>query len=259
MYGAMAPDIFNNLVGLLPDADLVSYTHNQPYCLQIQKRLAHSHSQRALVYGFVCHNDTWGADFTAHHSGMTFGKGKGYVIAQAEALVAIGAMPANFPRAVALELSHGLVEMAVDVLVKRLDPQIGRKIVDSARHRNPGFPRLLLRSYAADFRRESSHLDVVPLIKGSETAFCRLMEVYGQGLTKDDPEAIKMLAEHFADLAPFYLKAHHLPVPARDEMVAMLVKNVNIAMKLCEPDYAQEMAATIHFIDRQIVHHGIKD
>ena len=258
MCGAMAPDVFNNLVGLPSEVDLPSYTHSEPYCLQILDAAA-SRSQRALVYGFICHNDDWGADFTAHHSGRTFGKGKGYVIVKAEALAAIAAMPTNFPKTVALELGHNLVEMSVDVLMRRLDPEIGRKIAAAARNRDPGFPSLLIRSYSADFRRESSHLDVVPLIEGSETSFRRLMEVYGQGLMKDEPAAIKMLAEHLADLAPFYLKARHLAVPPRDEVVAMLVMNVNLAMQLCERDYAKEIAATIRFVDQQLKNHRIKD
>ncbi|MCL4477241.1 MAG: hypothetical protein M1508_13645 [Nitrospirae bacterium] len=42
--------------------------------------------ERSLAYGFVSHNDMWGADFTAHHSGRTYGQTEGYVIAKAEIL-----------------------------------------------------------------------------------------------------------------------------------------------------------------------------
>jgi len=39
--------------------------------------------QRSLAYGFLSHNDVWGADYTAHHKACTTGLNEGYVITKA--------------------------------------------------------------------------------------------------------------------------------------------------------------------------------
>jgi hypothetical protein len=74
IYGILSPDIFN-LSFQLPNncpAELYDQTHHQfmPVWNKAKPRL-----QTALAYGFVAHNDTWGADSTAHHKGTTVGEG----------------------------------------------------------------------------------------------------------------------------------------------------------------------------------------
>ena len=93
--------------------------------------------KRAFAYGFVSHNDLWGADVTAHHNGLTFGQGQGYVIAKAQALqlslsAALASLGIVLPDAVALDLSHNFVEYGVDVLVKSLDGRVGAKMAADA-------------------------------------------------------------------------------------------------------------------------------
>ena len=40
-----------------------------------------------VAFGFMTHNDVWGADSTAHHDGKTtYSQGTGYVIAKAQEL-----------------------------------------------------------------------------------------------------------------------------------------------------------------------------
>lgn len=46
-----------------------------------------TNAEYALAYGFVSHNQPWGADFTAHVSGRTFGQDGGYIITKAGVLL----------------------------------------------------------------------------------------------------------------------------------------------------------------------------
>ena len=66
MYGGMAPDVFNYLFDH-PDQlqFLYAQTHNNFMRLW---EVAHRRLGRSVAFGFVSHNDVWGADSTAHHT-----------------------------------------------------------------------------------------------------------------------------------------------------------------------------------------------
>jgi hypothetical protein len=85
IYGGMAPNIFNYMFDSPHLQDLYAATHNQFMKVGNAAKL---NTGKALAYGFVSHNDEWGADFTAHHSGITLGQGEGYIIAKAYLLMA---------------------------------------------------------------------------------------------------------------------------------------------------------------------------
>ncbi len=135
--------------------------------------------KRAFAYGFVSHNDLWGADVTAHHNGLTFGQGQGYVIAKAQALqlslsAALASLGIVLPDAVALDLSHNFVEYGVDVLVKRLDGRVGAaNMAADAVERNPTFPALLVQAYGDDAAAAvgSTRKEAAQLILAAEQSF----------------------------------------------------------------------------------------
>lgn len=150
VYGSMAPDLFNFQLDK-PEyrGFLYSQTHNN-----FQKVLDEAKSQpaMALALGFLSHNGVWGADYTAHDSGITFGQDRGYIIAKAEILLTIlkeiqAYQALNISDDLGMEVAHQLVENAVDILMKGLDSKIGEKIIAAALPPNPNRPHLLVKAY----------------------------------------------------------------------------------------------------------------
>lgn len=85
IYGAMAPDVFN-----FTFAPYYPFLYTQTHYVDFSiKDVAHGPLQNALAYGYASHNGMWGADFTAHHSGITYGQGQGYIIAKATELAPV--------------------------------------------------------------------------------------------------------------------------------------------------------------------------
>jgi uncharacterized protein YgfB (UPF0149 family) len=222
---------------------------------------------RAFAYGFVSHNDLWGADVTAHHNGLTFGQGQGYVIVKAQAMKPIlidtlASWGVVLPDAVALDLSHNFVEYAVDVLVKSLDGRVGAKMARAALKRNPTFPDLLVQAYGDDVAAAmgSTREEAAQLILAAEQSFRKTKIYEGQALMQDDAAAITLLAEELADFAQAYLAGFGITLPpgvGRQQIVVLAENFIGLAMAMCQGDFAQELTATIAFVNTQLDTHGI--
>lgn len=266
MYGGIAPDLYNYL--FVPyQPYLYGQTHNDFLKVWEAAGPGRSSVKRALAYGFVSHNDLWGADVTAHHNGRTFGQGEGYVIAKAQAmkpilsatLTAVGIL---LPDKVALDLSHNIVEYGVDMLVKKLDGQVGAKMADAALKRNPTFPALLVQAYGDDVAAALgiSSEKAAQLILATEQSFRKIKVYEGQALMQDDAAAIALLAEEYADFAQGYLAMFGVTLPpgvGREQIVALAENFIGMAMAMCQRDFAQELMATIAFVNEQLDTHGI--
>jgi hypothetical protein len=74
IYGGMAPDIFNYMFESPYLQDFYIATH---YDFVKIWNVSKNSLDKSLAYGFISHNDMWGADYTAHHSGITYGQTKG--------------------------------------------------------------------------------------------------------------------------------------------------------------------------------------
>lgn len=148
------------------------------------------------------------------------------------------------PAELALELYHNFVETAVDVLITRIDPEIGRKITAAALMRTPLFPAVLGHAYGFMFDScFGSAAKAAEAIAAVEKEFRKSMLLYGQALSQDEGTAVQLLSEQTADLAEGFLGA---PLPlSRDEVVALVVQLVQGAMQLCEYDFAAELDATV--------------
>jgi hypothetical protein len=167
----------------------------------------------------------------------------------------------GIPDAVALEVHHNVVESAVDLLIRRQDPHVGQKITAGALLRSPEFPLILAEAYARDFSDQFglTRAAAVKTIVGEEMKFRRMMIQYGQVLMQDDETAMQLVAEQLADQATTYLGSFGVILPLEPSEVVELAKQfLGIAMQLCEPDYAQEIHATIHAVDHALHTHGIR-
>jgi hypothetical protein len=260
MYGGMAPDVFNYLFDH-PDQlqFLYAQTHNNFMGLW---EVAHRRLGRSVAFGFVSHNDVWGADSTAHHKCTRCGTGKGYVIVKAELLLLLAPLPnlgIEIPGAVALELYHNIVESAVDLLIKQQDQAIGYKVTAAALLRSPEFPRLLQEAYGDAFSSEFGlpREDSNKVIAEAEMNFRKMLITYGQVLAQDDETAFQLVAEQLANQAASFLVSYGLP-PVQPEMAILIIKPLlSGAMELCRPDYSREINATIQAVDRVLHHYGI--
>ena len=266
IYGGIAPDMFNYMFDTPEYLGYLSYqTHNG--FMQVWEK-AKVNREKAFVYGFVSHNDVWGADSTAHHSGITYGQTEGYVIAKAELLkptiseILTGLAP-DYPSdlldEIALDVSHELTEYAIDVLIKRLDPMIGEKIARSALHRSPQFPRLLVRAYAAEFSSYEgiSFPEAARLIKTAEKEFRESMVLYGQALMLDKETAIQLISEQTAYIAVSFLGAYGITIPEGTDLVPLVTSAIGQSLDICAEDFSYEIEATIDYVDQQMNVNGI--
>ena len=265
IYGGVAPDTF---IYLFDVPDYQTYLSYQTH-VEFKKvwDVPRAGLGKSLAYGFVSHNEVWGADSTAHQSGLTFGQGEGYVIAKAQVLAAIlEAFPPyaalDLPHEINLAISHELVEDGVDLLVKGLDPSIGWKLKSSAFFRTSDFPVYLVKAYAKDFSDAFgiSRHEATKFIIAAERNFRKRMMVYGDALTQDDPMAIQLIAEMTADIAVSFLAANGLSLPPGveiEDIVPLIEYAIAQSMVICADDFAGEIGATIDFVNQNLEDNGI--
>jgi hypothetical protein len=220
-------------------------------------------SGKAFAYGFVSHNDVWGADCIAHCLLHTCPAGAGYVDAKAAILWKILKQRPDFSNlglsdAVGLAVCHNLVESGVDLLVKRtLDHMIGWKVTSSALLRSPDFPLLLIKAYAGDFSGKTgmSYLDTAKLITSAEMEFRKTTILYGQVLMQDEATAISLLSEQLAGLAEVAYGISLDPTLLKP-LIEIAIRRA-MQPDICGSDFAHAVSATIQFVRHGLQSHGI--
>ena len=285
IYGGMAPDIFNYAFDL-PQA-LFDYLHDEThgvygeifddekYFMKVWNK-ARWGFQENLAYGFVSHNDMWGADSTAHWQarvtspppGFPVGElPSGYIIYKAfELEIMLGAawielgLDAPGYYELRIELCHHIVEAAGDIFLKEYgDSRIGRKISTSALFRGPSFPLLLIKAYARDLcdNNGMSYAEAVGLITTAEKEYRKNMILLGQVLRQDMTTAIDLTAEQFAELAIGFLDAKGIDLGVTPEELKPKIVEALWASMLILDDYMDEVNATIDFVKHQLELHGV--
>ncbi len=271
LYGVLVPDIFNYEFNV-PALYMKNQTHNNFMKLWDAAR---SQPGRALAFGFVSHNELWGADYTAHISGITFGQlgsipghpdEGGYIIAKAyklkEELLGPVFSQLQLPDSVALTVCHELVEYGVDLLMRKYDPMVGAKITAAALPPNPNFPMLMEKAYAEELATQFglSNVETHKFLVSSERQFRQLMILYGQVLMQDDATAVALIAENLAGIATEYLAANGITLPpdfTNAQLIALIKAGIGWSMSNCQ-DFIYEVNATSSFVDQQLAAHGIE-
>jgi hypothetical protein len=265
IYGAVLPDVFNLVFGDTYQTELATRTHYEFMKLVEQ---AQSAEDKALAFGFASHNESWGADWTAHIS-STADPNDGYVIAKADELAALLApkvrlflLFSGVPNSSAVVeevlplVAHSAVETAIDLLIaQNEDPDIGERLVWAARTRGWSAPLLLGKAYAADLAAMAGTTEAVaaPLIIAAESEFRLQVESYGAALSEEDP--LDALTQQGAEIAKLLLAAEQgiiLDIPA-DLMKEIL----NAALDVVRDDYAAQLAATVTRVRQELESHGI--
>ncbi len=263
IYGAMVPDFYKMVIGRPYYHYLDSVTH-----IQFERVVSRATTSalKSFAYGYASHNEVWGADFTAHHEGRTT-PGMGYILAQVALLKPMFAdsieqvllnnqLDPDQAHEIAVEfgpsIAHVAAEIAVDLLIKRAeDPQIGQKISQAGLARSSGVPALLVSAYASDLAREyrMNILKASAILISAEQAFRAYVSYYGYVFSKPEPEAIQLLANYAADLAELFIKLEkNLDIDVPSSTVEALLQET---MKLIEPSYAGEIAATLDYLKNQ--------
>ncbi len=257
MYGAILPDAFNFML----DANgqyLYVQTHEN---FQPVYALAWNHNLKEVAFGFVSHNQLFGADWTAHLDGFT--SGGGYAVEKGASLA-----PSLIPtiitiltdagldpytaeavaNGIAPELGHGLAETAVDILVRRdLDRSIGLHMYLAAKTRHHNVPLLLSATYTqglADFAGISGE-EAAMIIIGSENGYREYIMQYGQAFMLPESQTIALLSVQTAQIAKLYLEAavgNAVTVTVTPEQVAYFL---SAAISNVQSDYAEELSQTL--------------
>lgn len=282
MYGCMSPDIFNLEFNLLDDMLLRAFTHGIPKDDPINAPSqafmrvwwkANTPFQKFLAFGYLAHNDAWGADYVAHWKAIPCpppfeapyqDQPPGYIIALAVEMDKIleaqgvwyGLQQAGIPLGIPerMMFCHNIVEYAGDIIIKRAVPLIGQKIIDACLLRSPEFPRLLKKAYPAQYR---------PLIEPAEETFRQQMIQYGGLLLLPESTAIQFISQQLAGFAIDYLAFLFGVDPLKFEPyrpTLELIANgaMNAGVQLCEAfHYLDEVKVTALYVQCKFMRHQV--
>ena len=259
MYGAMAPDIFNYVFDL-PTAQydyLYDQTHHYYYNMWRAVKWGY---EKPLAFGFVSHNDTWGADYTAHHKALTVpaDPGDGYVIFKAKLLLSMIdwdalaiKIGATVPPEVQLELCHNIVEAAGDIVLKRFYPQLGKNLVAAGNRSDKRFRNLFLKAYLPGLITAFSMSEdaAKTLLLNGEAAFRTYQVImYGVLFQQDEATVIAGIADQFGDLVSGYLLSKGITIPAGTDLTTEILAALQGAIYICQSDYMIEVDATVNYL-----------
>lgn len=264
-YGANALDLFNNDF-TSPAWDLGQWLHDPSRDLYMnvwRAEATSAASHRAFAFGVVSHNEAWGADATAHHSGLTSGKGVGWVIEKAGQLAPVldamarpylAPLGISLTQAQLLDIGHNFVEQAVDLLMLEDDPALGWKLMAAAAGRDPSDPAMLEVAWSHHFAPLlGGNAAAVQTIRGYEAAGLReFLVAYGWAMSQPDP--IAFLAPQIATLAEGYLA---LPSGAGAQLVPLIADALKVFAAECRPSYRQEIAATVEWVGAGMAARGV--
>jgi hypothetical protein len=241
LYGATAPDL-NLLFSTAPDDPTFFATH---YGGMAMWQAAMTNDEKALAFGFMTHNEAWGADHFAHIASHVYPTaGQGYVIIKADQLCQVltadltNAGMSQYTPIVTPMNCHFILEYGLDLLAKHRDPYLGEKVTEAALHRSPEMAALLAKAYAGGD----------PYVAGgfaqAEAVWRQTMIAYGQILKQPDAKALPAMAEFLANLA-LQLKVVDESVP-HDALVMLLQLALTESMRVCATDFYPEIDATVY-------------
>jgi hypothetical protein len=266
MYGSMAPDVFNYLFAapyVLFRNYLYDQTHHQFLLVKDAVKWGY---EKSSAYGFLSHNNIWGADSTAHIASRTLLPNEGYVITKAAMLhgylmtdpgyaALVGPNPA-----IGLEICHNIIEAAGDIVLARHDGSVGAKLMEIALRPKPHMQNLMVRAYAQGLADASGSLgypitivQAEQLIRSEEEGFRTSCIAYGYLLQQDESIILDNVMAQFKQLAQVYLALNGLPVPDDATLTSLLQVSFQVADGLIKDDYMKEIQATITMVKRNMV------
>jgi hypothetical protein len=269
-YGGLSIDMFNFSFDLpvYEPGGIYEQLHYGYMNVWNQRRKG---TEKGLAYGFVSHNDEWGADFTAHHNALTYQYydlvPRGYIIAKALELWDAAPLPPELgiPKEVALELFHSLVEWGLDILTLRLDPMIGEKMATAAMYRSPEFPTILVNAYAdgfAPFFWGNSDFAAGVIVQAEEAFRTEIMAI-GFILSQGEEAALEAFSQMLAGQAEADLEQFGISLDPSVDIEGMVKTYITLSMSLHDMDenglphqYVEEIQATVNYLDEELKTRG---
>ncbi|MFC1895989.1 hypothetical protein ACFL0Q_04950 [Thermodesulfobacteriota bacterium] len=288
MYGATLIDVFNLMFGY----DYQPYLWYQTHYEFMKLADAAEPDENALAYGFVSHNEAWGADYTAHIDALTIEGNEGYVIIKSAELASVLKDAYVIPALeyiltilgydlsdpdiqdlidyaapiVSLMLADSGVESAIDYLVSQNeDKKVGFRMYNSAQKRGDFVPNLLCQAYAGGLASEAgiSIETASGIIYATELAFRAELMNYGNTLTQNN--VLESMAEQGAELAIDILQEEYgIEIPpelynvAKYVATGLMTITLSEAIEVVKEDYAEELEATQKYVKKQLNAHKIK-
>jgi len=269
-YGAVLTDAFNLQLDL-SGQHLADQLHNNPDLFAAQ---ASDCQLTAVAFGVYHHNDVWGVDNTAHHSGRTKGEDIGWVIYKAN-LMAPELVPTvtgilvdagldaptagAFALALAPELAHILIETGVDVMVRRsLDRGAGGRLALAAQVRPASVGRVLAEAYGGNPEVTMTSGEII----AAEEAYRQQMVEYGQAFLLPEGLLIRALASSTAPVAEMYIEAALFEMTGMSLDVTVEAETVKEfilrSMDHVSGDYQAELLATLEYVRGELDRRGIE-
>lgn len=271
MYGSVLPDISTYMFDTKAQY-LYGQTHLNPMPFYTA---ASSGVLKGTALGFLTHNGLWGMDYSAHTSAWT-APGTGYAVAKGAAMTPLLTpvlveilTDAGLPQPdaeyvaslMAPELGHDLVEMGVDILVRRdLDPAIGQRMVLAARSRPVTVPKMFAAVYAPGLAEYAgiSVDEAVQFLIGAEQEYRVVIMQYGAAFCLPEEQTIAMLAQQMAPVAESFIESGlaqngiTLDVTVTPEQVASMIAS---AVTFVQSDYQAELMQTIKHVGEELGNH----
>lgn len=267
IYGSMAPDLFNLDFSLEKDPELSACITEQTHSTKPENAVelwtvSEGGLSRAAAFGYISHNNAFGADYAAHISGKTNASGMGWVIEKARDLIEImedqGAWdalgididePGDF--GVAELICHVMVEFAGDTIIKRNNPDIGTKVAMSAMVRTPKFPDRLAEIITCvdeDYLREA------------EKQFRNQTMAYGVSFLLDEDLILNTISSQLASLAAQFFETYAGTALTEEQAAyvpTLATEGLARALSLIEEDFMIEINAVVADLEYTMEEYGV--
>jgi hypothetical protein len=269
IYGANAVDLFNLDMSQLGQrlADIVhgqgNVTAAEAWAV-VTAMPNPADVDLAFAYGFSTHNDGWGTDSTAHWSGITQAKNRGYVIAKAELFRALlppeAVAYSGIPEALLPLVSHLMVEYAVDLLLADVDASLGAALAQSAACPVPADPAVLFGTLVPEVEVILNQFGIdpglAPAVVGNADAVSRwLVSQLGGVLSLPTAGARHdAMAGLLSQLAPVILGPGG---KSPEELKPVIAQMLGLGKMICAPDFKDEIDATIGRVNGKMNSLGI--
>ncbi|GAB4239626.1 MAG: hypothetical protein Kow00109_14490 [Acidobacteriota bacterium] len=224
-YGAVAPDVALYVADLSRWPSAFEDTH---YTFIDLRGYALSAAQRSFALGWLSHNEAWGADHVAH---IEWNGQDGYVVDKAAIL------PGQ--ENLSDELAHYAVEAAVDLLLKRSDRALGRRLLEATLYRSWQDRSLLTWILVWRNRRTDWWT-----LNSTELEFRYLLFLYAAALSQPEPRDLEALSLLAAQLGETWFGTTADP----SEIAGIL----QAAMGLCANDYETALEAAVTSIRNNV-------
>ncbi len=253
MYGAVAPDV-NQVISSDQLSPFFFATHYQFMSVWDAAKYGTT-AQRSLAYGFVTHNEAWGADHTAHISSLTLDPQTGYVIQKANLLCFVlgqqlqQAGLSQYAGLLTTDNCHFVLEYGIDLMIREQDPEVAHWLAEASLHRSSQMPALLETAYSG------YGPDFAGAFVPADEAWRQNIHYYASLLELPMDEAVPQVAVYLTALAQ---QQKIIPEGVDPQVAQLLIYTALLdSMAICT-DYPAELNATVPYVQEQLAIHDVQ-